>query len=215
MKKYIVYKVKFPNNKVYIGISSKGLEKRKKSHYKKMESGEGWKFYNALRKYQNKETWEIIDTANCWEALCCLEQIYIKYYDSCNKGYNCTSGGDGMFSPCEETRKKMSLWQKGKKLTKEHRKKLSEAKLGKKYGPRKNGSGNNIAKGLGMKPFKVIDKNTNDIVGIYLSCSECARDLNTYSACISRCLRHPEKYKSYKNYEIKFLKPQEVYHSAL
>lgn len=203
--KYVVYKVTFPNDKVYIGITSKGLELRKKKHYDRAKVGITWKFYNALRKYEGKEIWQVVDKARDWETLCCLEQVYIEHYNSCQEGYNSTSGGEGMFQPCSEIRKKMSIWQKGKKLTLEHRKKLAEAKLGKKYGPRKKGSGENIAKSLGMKPFKVIDKNTNSIVGIYSNCSECARQLNTYSACISRCLRHPEKYKSYKNYEIKFL----------
>lgn len=202
----IVYKVTFPNNKCYIGITSKSLSSRKKTHYK-MRNSRNYKFYNALNKYKDLEKWEILDSsANNWEELCELEKFYINKYNSCYNGYNSTSGGDGNYNPCEEVRNKMSMWQKGKKLSKKHKLALSKAKLGKKYGPRDNTY-------VTRNEFKVIDKNTEELLGIFTNASECARALNTYPACISRCLKHPHKYKSYKNFLIKPVKQGEVYHS--
>jgi len=201
MNKFIVYKVTFPNQKVYIGISTKDLENRKKRHYS-MRNTRKYKFYNALNKYLGQEIWETIDYTSNWDKLCQLEQFYINKFDSCKNGYNSTSGGEGNYNPCDEIRIKMSISQIGRKFTLEHRKKLSLAKLGKKYQPRKKGSGDNIAKSLGMKPFKLF-KN-GEFIREFSSASSCARFLNTYSACISRCLKYPEKFKSYKQYTFKF-----------
>lgn len=170
MEKYILYKVTFPNNKVYIGITSKTLEKRKLNHYKSVTLNSNFKFHNALRKYQGKEIWEHFCSAFTWK----------------------------------DVREKMSSWQKGRKLSQEHKKKLSEAKLGKKYGPRKPAAGANIAKSLGMKSFQVFDKD-KVFVGEFNSAASCARYLKTYSACISRCLKNPQKYRSYKGYTFKFI----------
>jgi signal recognition particle GTPase len=69
--------------------------------------------------------------------------------------HNRTDGGDGNSNPSEEMRKKMSQirkgkisWNKGKKLTEEHKKKLSESHFGKKMSEehRKKISNSNLGK---------------------------------------------------------------------
>ena len=196
--KFIVYKVTFPNNKCYIGITSKSLMDRKKRHYKEVNNNSRFKFHNALRKYFNIEIWEEFCYADSWKNACSLEIKLIKEFNSCHKGYNSTSGGEGNFNPCMKTRKLMSIWQKGKKLTKKHKLNLSLAKLGKKYGKR-----NPIYKT--SKKFFLINKFTKKIIKSYTNISECSRDLNTYPACVNRCLLHPNKYKSYKKFIFRYV----------
>lgn len=202
----IVYKVIFPNNKIYIGITTKSLASRQKEHYRRMNSSVDWKFYNALRKYKGLETWEVLNcSATSWEELCKLERYYISEFDSCNNGYNCTSGGDGNFNPSKEVLEKMSAWQKGKKLTKEHREKLSLAKMGRKNGPQTVQWRLNIGIGRGAKPFKMFDKNTGALLGVFQNYSDGARFLNGWSIGISRCLRYPDRFKSYKGCTFEYL----------
>ena len=108
----IIYSVKFPNGKYYIGLTKFSMSLRKSQHYhkafvKKTKS----KFYSALRKYRGLELWE--------EVLCCFgyndlkqfEILFIGIYDSYNNGYNGTLGGDGNngLIVSNDTRKKMSL----------------------------------------------------------------------------------------------------------
>lgn len=190
--KFIIYKVTFPNKKIYIGITSKDLKVRKRNHYASVNSGSKFKFHNALRKYKGKEKWNIISTKiKSWQELCALEIFYIKKYDSVNKGYNSTSGGEGILNPSKITRYRMSVWQKGKKLSKEHRRKLSEAKMGKKYGKRQN-----VYKT--SKPFKLILKDTNEVLKVFSNVSECARYLNIPGSYINRNVKKQIKYKQYR-----------------
>ena len=77
--KYLVYKVTFPNNKIYIGITSKGLEFRKTKHFAELKKGTNYKFHNALKKYPNMEIWEEFCHAFSWEDAKELEKYFIKY----------------------------------------------------------------------------------------------------------------------------------------
>lgn len=80
---------------------------------------------------------------------------------------------------------------------KEHKQKLSKAKIGKKFGKR-----DNVYK---TRPtFVVYNKYTEEEIGRWDNASECARFLGTFPACISRCLKYPHKFKSYKQYKFKY-----------
>ena len=147
---YTVYQHKNKiNGKNYIGITMQEPEKR-------WRKGKGYKsspyFYSAIQKYgwDNFEH-NILFTELTKEEACLKEQELIKQFDSMNRehGYNSTSGGDvfsmneetkqkisqammgnknGLGHPCsEEKKKKISEAQKGRKFTKEHKQKLSEA----------------------------------------------------------------------------------------
>ena len=64
----IIYKVTFPNEKVYIGQTKKTLEQRKNQHFrylnKKKPSNRNYVLYRAFEKYGfNNTKWEIIDNA--------------------------------------------------------------------------------------------------------------------------------------------------------
>jgi hypothetical protein len=95
-----IYKIKFPNGKHYIGLTTTSLEQRTKEH-KKCAKGRDTKcLYNALRKYNMIDTFELIeiDTSDTVEELCEKEIRYILEYNSHyidGYGYNMTYGGDG------------------------------------------------------------------------------------------------------------------------
>jgi group I intron endonuclease len=133
MRSYDVYKITNKvNNKVYIGITSKGISARWKEHIYSAEHGCPFKLHNAIRKY-GKENFsvELIDFCNSWEELTKKEQHYISEYKSSQDefGYNMTEGGDGTFGRChtEETKEKIRQKAIGREVTEATRLKLSEA----------------------------------------------------------------------------------------
>lgn len=148
---YTVYQHKNKiNGKVYIGITSQKPEHRWGSQGCNYKSSPH--FYSAIQKYgwDNFEH-NILFTGLTKEQACLKEQELIKEFNSMNReyGYNSTSGGDvfvmneetkqkisqalmgnqnNLGHPCsEEKKKKISEAQKGRKFTKEHKQKLSEA----------------------------------------------------------------------------------------
>lgn len=99
MIKGYIYKIEFPNDKLYIGLTTTTLKKREKEHRQCAKSNNNRCLYNAIRKYNMIDTFELIeiDSANSEELLCEKEIFYIKKYKSYYKenGYNMTHGGDG------------------------------------------------------------------------------------------------------------------------
>ena len=98
----IIYKIIFPNNKIYIGQTMHDLETRQKQHKNALLKGKDYPVYKAMKKYgwENLK-WEIIDYADTKEELNQKEiywidkmQSYIKFKNS--HGYNCTLGGDSV-----------------------------------------------------------------------------------------------------------------------
>jgi group I intron endonuclease len=145
----IIYKVTNKiNGKVYIGQTIQSLEQRKSEHKSDaFVRNRGCYFHNALRKYRwNSFEWMVIDESDDINKLNELEKKYIKKYDSINKnfGYNLTEGGLNS-KPNNITRQKISEtsmgknkgrvpWNKGKELTLECKKKMSEGLQKKKRG---------------------------------------------------------------------------------
>ena len=80
------------NNKRYIGITTRTLQKRFDEHCK-ADSYVG----KAIRKYgaENFRKY-VLDQADSHEELCNLESYYIEKYDTYHQGYNLTLGGDGV-----------------------------------------------------------------------------------------------------------------------
>jgi hypothetical protein len=123
------------NGKKYIGQTQKTLKQRKNRHY--IRKNDGGFFHNALLKYSKENwKWEQIDIANNQEELDEKEKYWIRFYDTFNnknKGYNLTSGGEHNKSYSDETRKKISIGNKGKIVSKESKEKMSIARKGKKF----------------------------------------------------------------------------------
>lgn len=110
-----IYKIQFPNGKHYIGLTTCSLEQRKRQHKHDAKNGNTKCLYNALRKYDMVDTFELveIDTADTLEELCEKEIRYIIKYNSYyinENGYNMTYGGDGTtgYIYTDEDKQKMS-----------------------------------------------------------------------------------------------------------
>jgi len=150
------------NGKGYIGQTVKKLTVRHAEHLRNAKNGSGYAIHCAIRKYGEK-SFSITTVATCVSPLLNdLEEYFIKFYGTfaeTGHGYNMTQGGKATsgWHPSEETRKKISASNKGRKnspeaITKakatkaskppfvyseELREKMSAASKGKKK-PRKN-----------------------------------------------------------------------------
>lgn len=111
MYKFIVYKAtNLLNEKVYIGLTSFSLNKRKREHYQKNRT-KSHHFANALRRYSRDVfTWEEIAYCKTREDAIFVEIFNIALYNSMNRkfGYNSTLGGDGIAGRVP--------WNKGKPM---------------------------------------------------------------------------------------------------
>lgn len=105
------------NGKVYIG-QSVDIGRRWRQH---MTAEDDIYFHKAIQKYgvENFE-WEVIEKCKKSE-LDERESYWIEYYDSFNKGYNCTRGGGGCSGEAN------SNWKGGISLDPEYSKKHYEA----------------------------------------------------------------------------------------
>ena len=129
-----IYKIKFPNGKNYIGLTTTSLEQRKKEHKRSAKKDDTKCLYKALRKYEMIDTFELIeiDRANTLEELCEMEKKYIIEYNSYYKnknGYNMTYGGEGTngYIFTEDDKQKQSEITKKYFENPEARQKQSEA----------------------------------------------------------------------------------------
>ena len=93
-KEYKIYKIQFPNGKVYIGQSC-NYHSRWREHLREAAIGNTTKVYRAMRKYKIDITAFSIIEENILtqEEADAKEIYYIKKYDSWHNGYNCNSGG--------------------------------------------------------------------------------------------------------------------------
>lgn len=91
----LIYKATAPNGKVYIGKTTRTLEKRKHQHQKDALFYD-MKMSRAVRKYGvDRFRWEIIIENIPREYLNELEIFLIWFHNSYNSGLNSTHGGDG------------------------------------------------------------------------------------------------------------------------
>ena len=124
--KCVVYKHTCPNGKVYIGITSKSTRER-------WRNGKGYAknplFYKAINKYgwENIKH-EIVATGLSRGDACVLEKMLINSYKSNDRrfGYNLTSGGERGAKWSEDSRKKLSKTNTGRKFSESTKKKMRE-----------------------------------------------------------------------------------------
>ena len=115
-----IYKISFPNNKIYIGLTTTSIEQRHKEHKSCALGGSTLLLYKALRKNDMIETFELeqIDTADTLEELCEKEEEYIKQYNSHyieGHGYNMTYGGEGVSGYIYTEEQKLAISERQKK----------------------------------------------------------------------------------------------------
>lgn len=116
MKKLIIYAiVNCVNGKRYVGQSRQGLARRKTEHVHRFNLGErDHKLYRAMRKHGLANfSFEILCHATKPEYLDGLEAHFVERFNSFNRGYNMTCGGDGV---SDETRAKLSKALTGRKV---------------------------------------------------------------------------------------------------
>ena len=130
MKTYTVYRLEnIVTKKNYIGMTSLNPQKR-------WCVGYAGKMGDAIQQFPLDLCWKKsieFQTPNTEQALA-LEAELMKWYDSVEKGYNTSEYGSGDFKRSEETRRKISEARTGKKNpwygkhpTEESRKKMAES----------------------------------------------------------------------------------------
>ena len=89
----------------YIGLTTKTLQTRKKTHWKSVLKGSSTAFHNALRKYNlNGFTWKTIHKCDNIEELKEKEIEYITEYNTYENGYNSTKGGEFFSKQYDKTK---------------------------------------------------------------------------------------------------------------
>jgi group I intron endonuclease len=123
------------NGKLYVGFTSGEFTVRWKRHQLAAAHGYQTYFIYALRKY-GVVCFRPVAVFECSSAEegKLMEIFLIALFDTqdAKRGYNLTAGGDGMLNPTPETRRKISEAGKGRVLSEEARRKISESKLGNK-----------------------------------------------------------------------------------
>jgi group I intron endonuclease len=178
-------------------------------------------FYLAIQKYgwDNFEH-NILFTDLTKEEACLKEQELIKKYNSMDRnfGYNSTSGGEfcvmneetkqkisqalmgnknGLAHPCsEEKKKKISEAQKGRKLTEEHKQKLSIAAQD-RHIPCSEQKKENIRKSSHKKPVYC-----EELDRVFESVQECGRQLGIPATSISKLCKG--RGKTLRGYHLKY-----------
>lgn len=88
----LVYLLRFPNGKCYIGATTQELEQRIRQHRSAANSGSDFPVHNAIRKYVNFDV-EILSKANNLSELEKLEKEAIVEFRGKTQCYNVKSGG--------------------------------------------------------------------------------------------------------------------------
>lgn len=117
----IIYKItNLINNKIYIGLTTRDLDKRISEH-KYLSKNSNYAIHRAMRKYGIENfTFETIDQCDNIDDLINLEFKYIIANDSMNptKGYNMMAQNDSVKYLNEETKKKIGIANSKKYKTK-------------------------------------------------------------------------------------------------
>jgi group I intron endonuclease len=132
----IIYKaMNKENGKVYIGQTIQSLARRKSNHVTDTKRSNKH-FPNAIKKYGvDSFTWEILEECNSREELNSKEVFYIEKYNSREKGYNISKGGNqqsGYKRPDASERMKKNNPMFNPKSV-EKMKKNMPSRVGKKY----------------------------------------------------------------------------------
>lgn len=148
---YTVYMHRFPNNKVYIGITKRDV-------YTRWSNGKNYNryFVNAVNKYGWDNVEHIILADNLTKENACKMEIDLiaKYKSNQSRyGYNITSGGDGRpdFVLSDDARRRIGEATrnrtKGTHISDEQKQKISKALKGRKLSEERRQFLSNINKG--------------------------------------------------------------------
>jgi len=121
----VIYKIIFPNGKLYIGKTIRLLDVRLKDHIKYAFSTNSTsynsKLFRAIRKYlKSGIKIKIVERNIRIDKLNKKEIFYIKKYDTYNGGYNSTLGGEGIVGYKHSRRARKIISQRSKLNTAEN-----------------------------------------------------------------------------------------------
>ncbi len=133
----LIYKItNTQNGMAYIGSTCRPVKQRMSNHWSDARRGKDTLIAQAIRDFGRESfTVEVIGEAKSSDEMMVMEIEAIKSHGTCHpSGYN-SSTGVGLWLPgrrhLESVREKISLAHKGKKLSQEHRLRLSESLKGK------------------------------------------------------------------------------------
>lgn len=104
------------NGKKYIGITTQGIHRRRTEHLSRLNLGHrDHKLYQAMRKY-GMDNFKMYPLCSVFskDDLPLLEVHFIKLFNTFDRGYNMTCGGDVV---SDETKQKISKRMKGRNIT--------------------------------------------------------------------------------------------------
>lgn len=191
-KMYLIYKITFPNNKVYIGQTCRDLNVRISQHYYESNKNPIFPVHKAISKYgKNSIKIDILEKNLNSDEAEYLEKYYIRYFNSFSdkNGYNISFGGFGFHKKhTQGTKDKISkLFKKmkinGTKYLKDFYSKNPEARSLIQLELMKDP--NNLSKArISMKNARIKALKNNKIVGkakkpIILVKNECILEFNS------------------------------------
>lgn len=138
-----------PNNKHYVRQTKQFFWKRWRYNGNGYKNGNQRYFERAINKYGWDNFEHVILKENLTkEEADYWEKYYIQLWDTTNpeKGYNiCDGGSHGGHPLTEETKKKLSDINKGRKISEEWRRRISEAQKGKPKRPNEKLKGHTVS----------------------------------------------------------------------
>lgn len=197
---YIVYKHTFPNNKIYIGITCQKVNNRwrngkgyKESQYKIVNAINkyGWENIRHEILFENLSK-EIAEKKE-------IELIKLYKSNNSNFGYNIQNGGKTTGTLCDEIKQKISKSKKGKlkreqnpfygkKYTEKTKKLISEYRKGLKLSEQTKTKISNSNK------IKIVQFNkNNDFLNIWDSAKNAGETLNICNTSITACCKGKRK----------------------
>lgn len=191
-RKYIIYDHISPTGKHYIGQTCCELKKRfgKAGNRYLAKTKNGYKqpaFASAIIKYGWDNFQHNILFSNLSELEAnMVEEDLVYYYRKQGLSYNTSPGGSNHI-PTEETRNKLSEIHKGKHLSEEHKKRISESKL--------NGS---------LSKRVVQMSKDGSVIKVWPSMMEIERELGYCASHIGKCCNNKPKYKTAYGYVWKY-----------
>jgi group I intron endonuclease len=115
------------NDKIYVGVTSKTLKRRFSWHIRDCRVGKPKKLYDAMRELGEENFYIEFLAESDKSSIKQIEEYYINLYDSYENGYNGSKLSGGIHEHSEESIKKMSEKAKGRVISEEVRKKISES----------------------------------------------------------------------------------------
>lgn len=204
-------------NKKYIGQTVEKLQRRVIRHFRTINET---KISRAIQKYGKYDfVYGIVEEVDDKNLLDEREKYWIQYYNSVDNGFNikeggkCTRGFKQSESSIEKRRQKLL----GRPLSKEHKRKLSEAHKGKSLSKEtvnkmiKYRTGRSLTKSCREKISHSHSKNTYELTNtdgtvlLVKNLSKFCKENNLHQSAFVRIMNGERKY--HKNWTIKKLDP--------